>query len=419
LKINPLASYGNSQVDYYTNTSRTVSITFIDSNDNEVPYPSNESIRFFIPRDPNLYLPSMALQNVTSINSTAHNLLFNLHYVNITSLFPISLHLEISPINPNLSYLFIYKFDDTPHLNSTNSDLDGQTTFSPSNLTTDGYFTYFLNNQQTLNHQSFIFGLREINSIEFDQPFEFTSDYLLRIYTSGCYYLDSNNSYQSNGLIVGSQTNHFETECHSSHLTTFAGGFIVLPQPINWNYVFANMDFMKNKTIYLTVIIISILYIALMIYARYKDRKDLSKLTVTSLNDNQASDRYYYQILVFTGHRKNSGTKSKVCLILSGDDGQTQVRILSDSNRSVFERGGIDAFILSVPKSLGLLNYLRIWHDNSGSGESASWFLKYIIVRDLQTMNKSYFIAQRWFAVEKDDGLVNFCFVVVVVVVKL
>jgi hypothetical protein len=53
------------------------------------------------------------------------------------------------------------------------------------------------------------------------------------------------------------------------------------------------------------------------------------------------------------------------------------------------------------------LNYIRVWHDNSGQGASASWFLKYIIVRDLQTMEKSYFICQQWFAVEKDEGRVS------------
>jgi competence transcription factor ComK len=36
------------------------------------------------------------------------------------------------------------------------------------------------------------------------------------------------------------------------------------------------------------------------------------------------------------------------------------------------------------------------------------FFLKYIIIRDLQTMDKYHFIAQRWFAVEKDDGKVEF-----------
>jgi hypothetical protein len=61
-------------------------------------------------------------------------------------------------------------------------------------------------------------------------------------------------------------------------------------------------------------------------------------------------------------------------------------------------------------RSLGLLNYIRIWHDNTGRGGSASWFLKYIIIRDLQTMEKSYFICQQWLAVEKNDGRVSLSF---------
>jgi len=79
---------------------------------------------------------------------------------------------------------------------------------------------------------------------------------------------------------VGSLTNHNETECYSTHLTTFAGGFLVLPSPINWNYVFANTNFNQNKTIYLTIISISILYLLLIIYSRYKDKKDIEKVSL-------------------------------------------------------------------------------------------------------------------------------------------
>ena len=50
---------------------------------------------------------------------------------------------------------------------------------------------------------------------------------------------------------------------------------------------------------------------------------------------------------------------------------------------------------------------MRIWHDNSGKGSLASWFLKYIIVHDLQTREKFYFICQDWLAVEKSDGLID------------
>jgi hypothetical protein len=111
---------------------------------------------------------------------------------------------------------------------------------------------------------------------------------------------------------VGEKTNHYQTQCFSTHLTKFASGFLIVPEMPDWKYIFANADFMKNKTIYLTVISVSIIYMILIIYARFYDKKDLEKLGVTPLSDNHQADKYYYQILVFTGQRKDSGTKSKV-----------------------------------------------------------------------------------------------------------
>jgi hypothetical protein len=85
-------------------------------------------------------------------------------------------------------------------------------------LTNESTYTYFIDNQQTSGHQSIVFGLRELNSTETtdlcsitsintnppitNQRSNFTSDYELRIYTSGCYYLDTNNNWQSDGLRV-------------------------------------------------------------------------------------------------------------------------------------------------------------------------------------------------------------------------
>jgi hypothetical protein len=74
----------------------------------------------------------MILQNVTSINSTPHNQLFNLNYLNITSSLSISVHFEMHPLNITLGYLFIYKFDQTPQLNSSINQIDGWTLFCPS-----------------------------------------------------------------------------------------------------------------------------------------------------------------------------------------------------------------------------------------------------------------------------------------------
>ena len=57
--------------------------------------------------------------------------------------------------------------------------------------------------------------------------------------------------------------------------------------------------------------------------------------------------------------------------------------------------------------SLGPLNYIRVWHDNSGKGRQASWFLKLIIVHDLQTREQFFFICENWLALNKGDGVID------------
>ena len=50
---------------------------------------------------------------------------------------------------------------------------------------------------------------------------------------------------------------------------------------------------------------------------------------------------------------------------------------------------------------------MKLWNDNSGKGCEASWFLKHVIVHDLQTREKFYFICEKWLALEKGDGRIE------------
>lgn len=68
------------------------------------------------------------------------------------------------------------------------------------------------------------------------------------------------------------------TCCECSHLTSFGSGFFVAPNTIDFNYVFAHADFMANKSIYATLIVMFSVFIILLIYARWKDRKDVQKV---------------------------------------------------------------------------------------------------------------------------------------------
>ena len=71
---------------------------------------------------------------------------------------------------------------------------------------------------------------------------------------------------------------------------------------------------------------------------------------MTSLEDNVEGNEYCYEIIVVTGHRRNAGTRSNVHFVVVGDDNETDVRTFSDSHRQIFQRGSIDAFVMSVPK---------------------------------------------------------------------
>ena len=55
------------------------------------------------------------------------------------------------------------------------------------------------------------------------------------------------------------------------------------------------------------------------------------------------------------------------------------------------------------------MNYLRIWHDNSGGGNYASWYLSSMVVRDVQTNEVTEFICNNWLAQEKDSQVVIAC----------
>ena len=50
------------------------------------------------------------------------------------------------------------------------------------------------------------------------------------------------------------------------------------------------------------------------------------------------------------------------------------------------------------------MSYVRVWHDNSGCGAKASWYLKSIIVHDLTKDKKYCFVCDDWLAVERSDS---------------
>jgi polycystin 1L2 len=286
-----------------------------------------------------------------------------------------------------------------------------------------------LNSAQTKGYTGLVtFGIRELNQTEHylycdnnqtilltNEPpllisyLNFTNDFLLRVFTSGCYYFNSNdNTWSSYGLEVQSTTTLDYTYCQTNHLTEFASGASCILPTLNFNNIWAHASFLDNITLYVTVIAISIIYVILMILSFVLDKLDEQKLGITKL-ESYYHETYMYEIIIYTGSRKESATDSKVFIILEGENDKSRPIYLnySDSNRKAFRRGGIDSFIVSTIEPLNELLWIKIWHDNSGKNEMASWYLKHVIVHDLKTREKDYFICEKWLAVEKDNGKIE------------
>lgn len=184
---------------------------------------------------------------------------------------------------------------------------------------------------------------------------------------------------------------------------TFAGGFFVMPNPIDFSKAFAGFaNLAENPVAFATVLSILGAYLILLFWARREDRKDIERAGVTPLVENDPSDRQFYEITVYTGFTSSAATTANVFFQLSGDEDQTEVRRLKDENRKIFQKRGQDVFLASFPDTVGDLQYLRIWHDNTG--KNPSWYLSRVMVHDLNADRKFLFLNDNAIAVEEGDG---------------
>ena len=76
---------------------------------------------------------------------------------------------------------------------------------------------------------------------------------------------------------------------------------------------------------------------------------------------------------MYTGYGKKAGTTAEVSFILSGDEGESEPRLLKDPKRKTFQKRGVDVFLATFPESFGDLNYLHIWHNNAGEFPSVGF----------------------------------------------
>ncbi|KAM4608650.1 polycystin-1-like protein 2 [Polymixia lowei] len=220
---------------------------------------------------------------------------------------------------------------------------------------------------------------------------------------SQCKYWDESKlDWSSYGCRVGFRTTPSVTQCLCTHLTSFGSSFFVTPNLIDVSRTAALFGtFAENPVVVCFVGALCVAYLLVVAWARRKDVQDTAKVKVTVLEDNEPMDEYRYMLTISTGQRRGASTSSQVVLTLMGTEGESEPHHLTDPEKCVFERGGVDMFLMTTPFCLGDLHGVRLWHDNSGS--DPSWYVNKVMVQDLQMEQKWYFLCSSWLAIDLGD----------------
>ncbi|XP_019639145.1 PREDICTED: polycystic kidney disease protein 1-like 2 [Branchiostoma belcheri] len=192
------------------------------------------------------------------------------------------------------------------------------------------------------------------------------------------------------------------------------GSVHFLPNSIDLDSIFKDPDILNdNKLVFCTIIIVWALYFVLMIIFNVDFQRLRTKVNpanpgstkllplLSVLPPDRMPAPYLYQITVSTGSMFGAGTSARIGFQIFGSKSKTAVKMLNPGGESLL-RGGIYDVIMPLKTSLGHLELLQIWHDNTGVDE-ASWFLRHIIVKDLQTEEVYQFICYDWLSGDRGD----------------
>ncbi|XP_035692557.1 uncharacterized protein LOC118427026 [Branchiostoma floridae] len=231
-------------------------------------------------------------------------------------------------------------------------------------------------------------------------------DFTLSVFETSCVYFAEEpiHLWQSDGCSAGAMSNKTHMHCRCDHLTKFSG--FVAPNPLNIQEALS-ANVLENPAGLVLVLTVFGSYLLLLLFSRKADRRDLTKAGVRILPGHRLNPRKecQYVVTVYTGFKGNAGTTAEISIALHGFEESSPTITFRDPNRILFEKGSVDSFLVSTEQPLGGLTHMQAWHNNAGY--SPAWFLNQVIVVNRGTNETTYFLANRWLAINEDDGKIH------------
>uniref|UniRef100_A0A8C3IUL0 Polycystin 1 like 3, transient receptor potential channel interacting n=1 Tax=Chrysemys picta bellii TaxID=8478 RepID=A0A8C3IUL0_CHRPI len=227
--------------------------------------------------------------------------------------------------------------------------------------------------------------------------------YTITTVATQCHFWDHHRkAWRQDGCQVGPQSTVSSVQCLCNHLSVFGSSFFTVPRTVDIQDTGKLLCKVASNPIGVALLAsLLVLHGVVGVWAWRRDQVDVRKVKVTILADSDPGAHVRYVVQVFTGYRRGADTTAKVVLTLYGTEGRSEPHCLRDPHKPVFERGGLDVFLVTTRSSLGELHNIRLWHDNSGS--SPSWYVRQVVVSDVTARRKWHFLCSTWLAADLGD----------------
>ncbi|XP_058231809.1 polycystin-1-like protein 1 [Hemibagrus wyckioides] len=230
-------------------------------------------------------------------------------------------------------------------------------------------------------------------------------DYTLSVDSTQCLVWDGVKDWKSDGCSVLPSFTSTKVNCSCNQLSSFTVAHQMIQSIHSISDITEYISIHANPVVFIVMVAVMALYAVLLVFCNHADIQVEKNLGTFLLPDNSPTDQFLYAVTIDTGLRSRARMTAKVYIVLYGEKGVSQTRELSNPDHTLFTRNSRTTFILSSAQSLGQVWQVCVWHD--GGGMSPSWFLKHVMVKDIEDGSTWTFLAQCWLAVDEGDGRVE------------
>ncbi|XP_016312404.1 polycystin-1 [Sinocyclocheilus anshuiensis] len=201
--------------------------------------------------------------------------------------------------------------------------------------------------------------------------------------------------WRSDGLSPLSGSSPHTAHCLTHHLTMFGASLFIHPEALL--LLPPSEEPVRNVVVGIVCGVLLLIYLLVGLIAHKLDHLESLRLSWVPLCGQKG--HYKYRVLVKTGWKKGSGTTAHVGISLYGLNKSGSRHL---QREGAFQRNSVDDFQVETDANLGEIWKIRIWHDNTGL--DPSWYLKHVIVWDIQTDNMFFFLVEDWLSVENEKN---------------